>query len=80
MRIITVSRLRATNSLELGLDYSSTESKPLLKTLSVRLDEVKAQPHAVRRGALPRDGVSCGVVANFFDYEWGMCLRWVNFD
>lgn len=44
---------------ELGLDYSdyNTESKPLLKTLSARLDEVKAQLDAIRRGALPRDGV-----------------------
>ncbi|KAK1745999.1 hypothetical protein QTG54_003923 [Skeletonema marinoi] len=43
---------------ELGLDYSdyNRESNPLLKTLSARLDEVKAQLDAIRSGTLPRDG------------------------
>ena len=43
---------------ELGLDYSdyNSESNPLLKTLSARLDEVKAQLDAIRSGTLPRDG------------------------
>ncbi len=43
---------------ELGLDYSdyNTASKPLLKTLSARLVEVKAQLDAIREGTLPRDG------------------------
>eukprot|EP00985_Skeletonema_marinoi_P002551 scaffold1055_cov146-Skeletonema_marinoi.AAC.1 len=43
---------------ELGLDYSdyNSESNPLLKTLSARLDEVKAQLDAIRSGSLPRDG------------------------
>eukprot|EP00581_Thalassiosira_minuscula_P031820 CAMPEP_0183768422 /NCGR_PEP_ID=MMETSP0739-20130205/16733_1 /TAXON_ID=385413 /ORGANISM="Thalassiosira miniscula, Strain CCMP1093" /LENGTH=874 /DNA_ID=CAMNT_0026007653 /DNA_START=27 /DNA_END=2648 /DNA_ORIENTATION=- len=44
---------------ELGLDYSdyNTEAMPLLKTLSARLDEVKAQLNAIQSEALPRDGV-----------------------
>ncbi len=43
---------------ELGLDYSdyNTVSKPLLKTLSARLVEVKAQLDAIREGTMPRDG------------------------
>lgn len=43
---------------ELGLDFSdyNTASKPLLKTLSARLVEVKAQLDAIREGTMPRDG------------------------
>lgn len=43
---------------ELALDYSdyNTASNPLLKTLSARLVEVKAQLEAIRNGTMPRDG------------------------
>lgn len=43
---------------ELGLDYNdyNTASNPLLKTLSARLVEVKAQLDAIRNGDMPRDG------------------------
>lgn len=43
---------------ELDLDYSdyNTQSKPLLKTLSARIDEVKAQLDAIKNKELPRSG------------------------
>ena len=43
---------------ELGLDYSdyNTASNPLLKTLSARLVQVKAQLDAIQNGTMPRDG------------------------
>jgi len=43
---------------ELGLDYSdyNTASNPLLKILSARLVEIKAQLDSIRNGTMPREG------------------------
>lgn len=56
--IATNQTVESYEESELGLDYSdyNTESKPLLKTLSARLIEVKAQLDAIREGTMPRDG------------------------